>query len=72
MRYKIKFKFLKLSTERDLMKAILIKPIKMQDFDKQYITIPEDSEIYVDVIEGIAFYNGIHFYIDKSEYSTMN
>ncbi len=54
------------------MKAILVKSIKFMNFNNQYVTLNEDTEVYVDVNEGIAFYDGIHFYIDKSEYSTMN
>jgi hypothetical protein len=60
------------STDRVTMKALLIKTIKMQDLEKQWVIIPLDTEIYVDVIEGIAFYKDLHFYIERDEYITLN
>jgi hypothetical protein len=54
------------------MRAITIKSISFRNFNKQLINIPVDTEIYIDLAESIAFYKGMHFYISREEYITMN
>lgn len=54
------------------MKAILIKAISFRNFNNVLVQIAKDTEIYVDLQEGIAFYGGDHFYIERDEYITMN
>lgn len=53
------------------MHAITTKLITFINFDCERVSIPKGEQIYVDLKEGIAFYNDMLFDIDKSEYQLI-
>lgn len=54
------------------MLCLTTKRIRFQDFDLNWVDIPADTQIYVDIAEAIAFYNDMHFAISKDEYTPMS
>lgn len=54
------------------MLVLLIKSIQCLDLNGEQVVIPEDTQVYFDKLEGVAFWNDIHFHLEPSEYITMN
>jgi hypothetical protein len=54
------------------MIVVLTKLVRFMDFDGEWVILPTNTELYVDVQEGIALWGDLHFYISKDEYSCIN
>ena len=54
------------------MLAVLKKDIKFFNFDNEWITLKEGTDIYVDREESVGYAQGMHFDIQISEYSVIN
>ena len=42
------------------------------DVDDKVVTIPQDTEVYLDSQKGIAYHKGEHFFLFPDEYAPLN
>jgi hypothetical protein len=54
------------------MLVVLLQDISFTDLDNKPVFIAQGSQVYVDTEESIAYHNGLHFDIDKTEYASLN
>lgn len=54
------------------MNVVLSKDIKFRNFENEWIVLKEGTDAYVDPEENIAYSEGYHFDINKSEYVVIN
>jgi hypothetical protein len=54
------------------MLVILSKDIRFKNFDEEWVTLKEGTEAYVDIEESIAYAEGYHFDIIRSEFIVIN
>lgn len=53
------------------MRVILLFSVDVLGNEGEELTIPKGTEVYFDYKESIAFWNDIHFYLSRNEYSTL-